>query len=196
MIRLFFATALIAGVAARAAAGPAEAEAAAARGDYAVDVSELLPLAEAGDVAAQLPLGELYQDAKGATKSYEQSAAWFRRAAERGNLDAAYDLAYIQFAGLVFPRDTAEMMRWLRAAAARGRAEAQIVLGAVYEYGLEDVAIDLVEARKWYEVASGAGSGVAAVLVPQARARVSAKMTADQIAEADRRARAWRQTTD
>ena len=93
MARLLLATALIFALAARAAAGLDEARGAAARGDYAVAASELQPLAESGDVAAQLALGELYRDAKGASKSYEQAAAWFRRAAEQGNLDAAYDLA-------------------------------------------------------------------------------------------------------
>ena len=189
-------TMLLMGLAAPAAAGLDEGKAAGARGDYRAAVRELEPLATAGDMDAELALAGMYRDARGATKSYERAALWFRRAAEQGSVEAQYQLAYIHYAGLVFPRDTAEMMRWLLAAALRSHCDAEIILGAVLEYGLEDVPVDLVEARKWYDLASGAVSGASVVVAPQALARISAKMSAAEIAESKRRAQSWRPAVD
>lgn len=71
--------------------------------------------------------------------------------------------------------------------AARGRPEALYDLGICYQTGTAGVAVDLVEAHKWFNLA--AVSGMAAAT--DARAEVAEDMTAREIAAAQAAARAW-----
>lgn len=71
--------------------------------------------------------------------------------------------------------------------AARGDANALYDLGIVYSMGTSDYGIDLVEAHKWFNLAAVTGMVEAA----EARADVAEDMTAREIAEAQRQARAW-----
>lgn len=71
-------------------------------------------------------------------------------------------------------------------AAAARPAEALFDLGLRYCTGRE-VAADLVEAHKWFNLAALRGSAEARIR----RAEISREMTAEQIAAAQREARAW-----
>jgi uncharacterized protein len=71
--------------------------------------------------------------------------------------------------------------------AARGDARACFDLGIVYSSGAEGVAMDLVEAHKWFNIASVSGSEEA----QQCRAEIAEDMTAREIIEAQKAARAW-----
>ena len=73
------------------------------------------------------------------------------------------------------------------AAAAAGDSEAFFDLGMAFSAGSEALAIDLVEAHKWFNLAAVGGYYHAA----QCRADVAEDMTAREIAEAQRRAREW-----
>jgi len=72
-------------------------------------------------------------------------------------------------------------------AARAGRADAYYELGLVYSIGQHGVDIDLVEAHKWFNLAALAGMHSA----QEARAELAAEMSAVEIAEAQRQARAW-----
>lgn len=71
--------------------------------------------------------------------------------------------------------------------AARGDVNAYFDLGVVYSMGSGGTAVDLIEAHKWFNLAAVAGLDAA----KDARADVSEDMTAREIAEAQRHARAW-----
>jgi hypothetical protein len=71
--------------------------------------------------------------------------------------------------------------------AARGDTNALYDLGIVYSMGTSNCGIDLIEAHKWFNLAAVAGMAEAA----EARADVAEDMTAREIAEAQRQARAW-----
>jgi len=60
-------------------------------------------------------------------------------------------------------------------------------LGVSYSTGTDGVAMDLIEAHKWFNLAATAGLPEAI----DARSDVADVMTARQIAEAQRQARAW-----
>jgi TPR repeat protein len=68
-----------------------------------------------------------------------------------------------------------------------GDVDALFELGVVYSTGRGGAPIDLVEAHKWFNLAalSGCTRG------QQCRAEISIEMTAREIAEAQRQARAW-----
>ena len=71
--------------------------------------------------------------------------------------------------------------------AMHGRPEALFDLGVCYQTGTAGAGIDLIEAHKWFNLAAVAGLSEAI----DARADVSEDMTAREIAEAQRQARAW-----
>lgn len=73
------------------------------------------------------------------------------------------------------------------AEAARGNPQACYDLGVAYSCGTGGVDMDLIEAHKWFNLAALAGSTDGQAM----RAEVSEDMTAREIAEAQRQARAW-----
>lgn len=76
--------------------------------------------------------------------------------------------------------------------AARGDANALYDLGIAYSTGSGGVEVDLIEAHKWFNLAALNGSEEGMMC----RADISDDMTAREIAEAQRQARAWLQATD
>ena len=73
------------------------------------------------------------------------------------------------------------------AEAAGGDGAACYDLGICYQTGTAGADVDLIEAHKWFNLAACAGFAAA----PSARAEVAEDMTAREIAEAQRQARAW-----
>ncbi len=71
--------------------------------------------------------------------------------------------------------------------AAMGNVNALYELGVAYSTGSDGVDIDLIEAHKWFNLAALSGSALA----QQCRAEIADDMTAREIAEAQRGARAW-----
>ncbi len=182
----------VAPAASATAAGFDEGEAAYAAGDYRAALAAWQPLAEHGDARAQFRVGELYREGKGVRYiDFEAAARWLRLAAAQGLPEAQYRLARLHYEGFLIPRDPGELLRQATTAAAHGHARAQVMLGAVYEYGLDDIDPDLTAALKWYELAATLGHDKVRALALQARDRVRAKMTPAQIAAAARLAETW-----
>lgn len=76
--------------------------------------------------------------------------------------------------------------------AARGDVNALYDLGIAFSTGSGGVDVDLVEAHKWFNLAALNGSEEGMMC----RADISDDMTAREIAEAQRQARAWLQSTE
>lgn len=71
--------------------------------------------------------------------------------------------------------------------AAAGDADAYYELGITYAAGTDGVEVDLVQAHKWFNLAALAGDERG----HGSRAEIAWDMTAREIAEAQRAARAW-----
>ena len=71
--------------------------------------------------------------------------------------------------------------------AAAGDVEALFELGVTFSTGRGGIAVDLIEAHKWFNLAALNGNA----LGQMCRAEISEEMTAREIAEAQRQARAW-----
>ncbi|RYY26061.1 MAG: hypothetical protein EOP62_11305 [Sphingomonadales bacterium] len=71
--------------------------------------------------------------------------------------------------------------------AARGDTNACYDLGVVYSSGAEGMNIDLIEAHKWFNLAAMSGDERA----KDCRAEISEDMSAREIIEAQKAARAW-----
>ncbi len=93
------------------------------------------------------------------------------------------------------PQDYAEAVRWYHRAAEQGDASAQNNLAVMYHNG-QGVPQDYVQAHKWYNLAaSRLPSGEFHDGAVKDRDLAASKMTAAQIAEAQRLARDWRPKT-
>lgn len=71
--------------------------------------------------------------------------------------------------------------------AAMGDVHALYELGVAYSTGSGGVSVDMVEAHKWFNLAALQGNSLA----QECRADIAEDMTAREIAEAQRQARAW-----
>jgi uncharacterized protein len=71
--------------------------------------------------------------------------------------------------------------------AERGDVDALFDLGVTYSTGRAGVPVDLIEAHKWFNLAALSGS----TRGQECRAEIAIEMTAREIAEAQRQARAW-----
>ena len=73
------------------------------------------------------------------------------------------------------------------AEAAAGEVQALYELGIAFSTGSGGVEIDMIEAHKWFNLAALNGSELA----QECRAEIAEDMSAREIAEAQRQARAW-----
>ena len=79
------------------------------------------------------------------------------------------------------------LMETRMADAATGNTQALYELGVAYSTGTGGVETDFIEAHKWFNLAALNGSTAA----QECRADIAEDMTAREIAEAQRQARAW-----
>jgi TPR repeat protein len=79
------------------------------------------------------------------------------------------------------------LMESYLADAARGDATALYALGVAYSTGSNGVEVDLIEAHKWFNLAALNGNERG----QECRAEIAEEMSAREIAEAQRQARAW-----
>jgi TPR repeat protein len=115
-----------------------------------------LPLAEAGNVDAQIYLGQMHdRGASGVRGDVAEAIRWYRKAAEQGDAGAQYWLGWFyqshRFDGNGRPvNDYAESVRWLKAAAEQGHPDAQLELGNAYREG-RGVVRDEAQQGRWYQ---------------------------------------------
>jgi TPR repeat protein len=184
--------------AASSIAGPLEdADAALEAKDYQTAVRLLRPLAEQGDAKAQVALGEMYAFGEGVPESDEQAAIWFRKAADKGDASAQDHLGDMHLKGIGVPRDYAQAVIWYRKSAEQGDTFGQLDLSVMYEQGI-GVPQDFVQAYMWLNLAAAQGgdelTSMGLSTITKDRDELAAKMTPEQIAEAQRLAREWKPT--
>jgi TPR repeat protein len=85
------------------------------------------------------------------------------------------------------PKAAAFLIESRLAEAADGDVEALYALGVAYSAGADGTDVDLIEAHKWFNLAALNGSERA----QQSRAEIADYMSAREIAQAQRQARAW-----
>jgi TPR repeat protein len=176
-----------------ASSGPRDdAERAAERGDYGAALKLLRPLADQGDAAAQSDLGLMYADHRGVPQDYGQAMAWYRRAADQGYARAQDALGDMYYLAVGVGQDLELAARWYRKAADQGYRQAQTSLGILYAEGY-GVPRDNVQAYMWFTLAIAAdtASNVDAKDEERSRRLVAAKMSAAEIAMAQRLASEW-----
>ena len=174
-----------------AVAGPDEdAEAAFAadqKGDFANAMKLYLSAANGGVPYAMYNIGIMYFDGKGVDRSYVLAMKWYRQAAEKNYPHAQHALGTMYEKGQGVKRDVAEAVKWYTMAADQGYLLAQNNLGVIYTTGDTGVAPNLVQAHLWFNLASKEDSSAGS-----RRDRLKAKMTPEQLAEAEKLAKDWK----
>lgn len=112
---------------------------------------------------ATVSVEEALRKAKEAAKvdNFPEQMKWLRTAADQGNADAQYAVAYMYQLGQGVPADGAEALRWYRKAADQGDAAAMVGIGHFYEKGAQGILKDLAEAERWYRKAADQGNALA-----------------------------------
>lgn len=122
----------------------------------------------------------------GVWQSFDEAVGWFRARAAAGDAGARYELAHLQFVGLLPQRDAGETLRLLTAAAEVGHDQAQLLLARTREFGFEGTPPNLVQALKWYgRAAETASTPDLRAAAAEACARLRPRMSAALIAEAE-----------
>lgn len=173
-------------------AGPLEdSNSAYQRGDIATAMELLVPLAEQGDVRAQMKLGTLNYDAT--PPDHEAAVKWFRLAAEQGDVPAERYLGVMYANGQGVARDDKEAVKWYGRAAENGDADAQASLAAMYS-AARGTSQNYVQAHKWFSIAASRYPASERAKRAQAIRNselLAEKMSRSEIEEAKKLAREW-----
>jgi TPR repeat protein len=116
-------------------------------------LNELFHASEAGDVVAQIQLGNLYASGDGELEqSYAEALRWFTAAGDNGLALAQYNAAVLYEQGLGTEQSISQAIAWYQRAAEQGHTGAQLNLGYLYEHG---IGVDQ-SYSKAYELYAGA----------------------------------------
>jgi TPR repeat protein len=118
------------------------------------------------------------------------------KAAQRGDARAQFNLGILYDNGLddngyLVEADRQRAVKWLSAAAGQGLPRAQLKLAGIYA-NTPDISGSHTTACGWFLLATTGLRGVHLHHARSGYARIAAKLTAAQIAEAKRFARDWR----
>jgi TPR repeat protein len=89
--------------------------------------------------------------------------------------------------GAISQKGAEFLIRSRIAEAEAGDVDALFELGVTYSTGRGGVGVDLIEAHKWFNLAALSGC----IRGQECRAEIAIEMTAREIADAQRQARAW-----
>jgi localization factor PodJL len=109
-----------------------------------------------GDPSAAFEVGARLAEGRGLPQDFEQAAAWYQRAAERGFVPAQYRLATLLERGLGVSSDLAHARTWYLRAAEQGHAKAMHNV-AVLSIGGDRGAADYASAVGWFTKAAEHG---------------------------------------
>jgi TPR repeat protein len=128
-------------------------------------------------------------------KDYAKAVQLYRPLAAAGNPDAQVNLGYMFDEGLGVSRDYGEAVRWYRLAADQGQPQGLNNLANMYRDGV-GVQQDYVQAHLWFNLAAGRfDTKEKRDSAAKDRDNIAAKMTAEQIVEAQRLAQTWKPKT-
>jgi hypothetical protein len=157
--------------------------------DYVQAVDWYRKAGAQGNAVAENMLGDMFAAGRGVDQDYREAAVWYRMSADQGNGYGAVKLAEQYDKGLGVPQDAAQAVRLYLLEAEKGGPPAQFYVGTSYREGHGGLARDPIEAHKWFNLAAAlAGESEA---YADARDEVERTMTATDILEARRRAKAW-----
>lgn len=113
--------------------------------------------AELGNAEAQFNLGsELSSDIL-LDKDPEEAFRWFNKAAERGHIFSKFIVGYCYYQGFGTPRSRHDAEIWFSTVSLMGDGDLFMEIGLSYEYGLNGITHNEVEAGRWYKYGTEMG---------------------------------------
>jgi TPR repeat protein len=162
------------------------------RGDYATAARLYRDWAEQGHGNAQDLLGAMYEAGIGVKRDFAEAARWWRKAADQGYPSPQNSLGAAYYRGRGVTQDYGKASKWYERAADQGHAKAQYNLGIMYADGT-GVPQDYVIAHMWLNLAAAhLNPGPEHDDAMKRRDALAARMTPDQVGEAQKRAREFR----
>jgi len=141
---------------------------------------------------AEFQMGQLYDFGFGVAQDDGEALSWYRKAAEHGSAAGQRAVGDFYRKGRVVAADAAEAARWYRRGADGDDVRAQYEVGQMYFTGT-GVTRDYASAYIWFSLAAGQ-----APLVDnrkgllELRNIAGARMTPEEVADAERRVAAWK----
>jgi uncharacterized protein len=176
-----------------ARAGYKEGREAYEKKDFPTAWKELEPLAKQGNADAMYLVGSMHHMGMGTSPSYKDAAEWYRKSADAGKLDAIFTMGVVYEGGIGVPRSRTEAFTWYKKSADRGFYAGQLKIANMYAKG-QSGKKDIPAAYLWYSIAErfAPRTGNDRYELPIIKDKLSALMTKEQVAEADRKAKAWK----
>lgn len=138
-----------------------------ASGNYAAAATQLVPLAESGDVRAQVLLAQLLRNPANPQRSLEEAYRWFARAAEQNDAQAQFWLGTMHRLGESVPRDVEQAVKLWQKSAEAGHPPAQAALAQALISG-DGIAKDGAEGVRLARLAAEAGNSLGQSVLAQA----------------------------
>jgi hypothetical protein len=185
---------MVSGLAAGGAlAGYKEGREAYDKKDYPTAWKELDPLAKQGNPDAMYLVGSMYHMGMGVPASYKDAAEWYRKSADAGKIDAIFTMGIVYEGGIGVPRNGAEAFSWYKKSAERGFYAGQLKVANMYAKG-QGVKKDIAQSYLWYAIAERTAprANNDRYEIPIIKDKLASLMTKEQVAEMDRRAKAWK----
>jgi TPR repeat protein len=155
--------------------------------DYREAVRWYRKAAEQGHMGGQYHLGRIYDEGGGVALVGREATDWYRKAAEQHYPPAFLALGNMYYYGRLVETDYAEALKWYRAAVEAGDLAPAFLLGLMYSEG-RAVKPDFVEAYAWLDLAASKDKASRVY-----RVELEAKMTPEQVNQAQRKSQALRQ---
>lgn len=152
--------------------------------------------AQKGLPDAEYNLAGCYAAGRGVSQDPAAADAWYAKAANQGHAGAEYEMGVRLRTGTDMPSVLLDAAEWFKKAADQGVVAAQVNLAVMFAKG-QGVTQDNVEALKWLDVVARRLPDADASqreAVDKIRAALASKMSAEQIAYAEKFADTWEPT--
>jgi hypothetical protein len=121
--------------------------------------------AKAGNVDAQMFLGQMHLDGIGTEVNHQKAFFWLSKAANSGDVEAQYLLGFMYENGLKVTADIKRATKLYKKAASQGDILSQYSLAVIYKEGKGEVKKDMKEAFKWLNMVQNARDNIELVAV-------------------------------
>lgn len=150
--------------------------------DYKTALKLWLPLANRGQMRAQLAVGLLYFNGTGVKQDYTTALKWLRKAADQGSSEAQDSVGWLYETGHGVAQDTNEGRKWFLRSANQGDADGMSHMAETYIPESNEPEIYF-----WYSLLSRSNSSWTKFRDDEAR-----WITPDQKAAVDKRLEDWK----
>ena len=199
MLRILLILVLIPFLSSPAFAGFKEGRNAYNNRDWVGAVTELRPLAEAGDDRAMIILGNMYNEGLGVVQSHKEALSLYKRAAtEKNNTEAMVAVTAMHVSGLGVSKSLNTALQWSQRAAQLGNQQGAFFYALILLRGnkspTDDVQPDIYNSYKWFRIAANDKQYPKFQHAAEEWANRIAKMklTEEESAKADKEAADWK----